>query len=78
LYISSVKQQQQNTNIMTTSQIINDNREIKSYENEAAGWFALSRGHVHYIQFENEEDPRYYKNQKSWAVRLSQLIRTGR
>jgi len=63
---------------MTTQEIINDGREIKVYENEAAGWWALSRGHVHSIEFEDEEDPRYYKNQKSWAVRLSQLIRTGR
>tara|TARA_R100000951_G_scaffold80461_1_gene68308 strand:- start:472 stop:708 length:237 start_codon:yes stop_codon:yes gene_type:complete len=78
VYISRVKQQQQNTNIMTTQEIINDSNEIKAYENEAAGWYALSRGHVHYIQFEDEEDPRYYKSQKSWAVRLSQLIRTGR
>ena len=60
---------------MTTQEILTDTNKIKSYSNEAANWFATSRDGMHQIVLNDEN--RFYKTEKSWAIRVSQLIRRG-
>ena len=79
-----------NTNItdkkMKAQEIINTRQNgIISMGNEVAGWFAISRDGHHMITFEegkfsrskNGNDYAFYKNEKTFAKRVSQLIRTG-
>lgn len=65
---------------MTTQDILiertqNDNK--LTLQNDASGWFALSRTGLHYIEWDNGTY-KQYANEKSWAKRVSQLIRTGK
>lgn len=64
----------------TTQEIlksIEENDGRLTLQNDASGWFALTRGGLHYIQWDNGEE-RHYANAKSWASRVSRLIRTGK
>lgn len=63
---------------MTISEILdrkNQNGSI-TIENESAGWFAISRKGLHYIEFANEE-VKYYANENSWAKRIITLLKQG-
>jgi hypothetical protein len=63
---------------MTTSEILekrNQNGTI-TLENENAGWFAISRKGLHYIEFADEKI-KYYQNENSWAKRIVTLINRG-
>jgi len=63
---------------MTTSEILekrNQNGTI-TLENENAGWFAISRNGLHYIEF-TDEKIKYYQNENSWAKRIVTLINRG-
>ena len=60
---------------MRSNDILNDTQKIKTYSNESADWFAISRDGTHMITF--REENRFYKTQKSWAIRVAQLIRRG-
>ena len=62
---------------MTFKEILNKRNEkgMISMSNESADWYALSRDGYHMITFGDED--RFYKNEKSWAIRVSQLIRRG-
>lgn len=65
---------------MTTKDIITartENNEMLSLQNDAAGWIAFSRGTYHIIEWDNGNF-KFYKNSKSWATRVSRLIRTGK
>ena len=68
---------------MTTKEILNTRNEkgneegIISVCNEAANWYAISRGGVHMITFYNTDENKFYKNENSFAKRVSQLLRRG-
>jgi hypothetical protein len=58
------------------------------YENEASGWYTLSRPKENFfvIQFEEiykkgqlvqKEEMKFYKNIDSYSKRIAKLIRTG-
>ena len=63
---------------MTANEILNQKNENGSItiENESAGWFAISRNGLHYIEFSNEE-VKFYANENSWAKRIITLTRRG-
>ena len=65
---------------MTTKEILNTRNErgIISLSNEASNWEAISRNGVHMITFYNTDENKFYKNEDSFAKRVSQLIRTGK
>lgn len=66
---------------MTTQEILNSRRENKflSFNNENAQWQAISRDNTHMITFYGGEEivSKFYKNEKSFAQRVSQLMRRG-
>tara|TARA_A100001201_G_scaffold85614_1_gene75614 strand:- start:1728 stop:1925 length:198 start_codon:yes stop_codon:yes gene_type:complete len=64
---------------MTTQEILNTRNEkgIISLENEAAGWYAISRDNTHSITFYNTDEYKFYKNEVSFAKRVSQLLKRG-
>ncbi len=66
---------------MTIQEILETRNEkgVISFSNDCAGWYAISRGGIHMITFYNgdEDDNRYYKNEKSFAKRIAQLLRRG-
>ena len=66
---------------MTTQEILNDRKENKflGYANEVAQWTSISRDGMHMITFYGGEDIvfKFYKNEKSYATRVSQLMRRG-
>lgn len=48
-----------------------------SYSNDVAGWFAISRDNLHMIEFYEKDEIKFYKNSKSWAKRVAQLLNRG-
>ena len=64
---------------MTTKEILNTRNErgIISLSNECANWEAISRGGVHMITFYNTDENKFYKNENSFAKRVSELLRKG-
>ena len=66
-------------NTMTTKEILNTRNEkgIISLSNEASNWDAISRGNTHMITFYNTGENKFYKNENSFAKRVSQLLRKG-
>lgn len=64
---------------MNTKEILNSRNEkgIISLGNDAANWYAISRDGCHMITFYNTDENRYYKNEESFAKRVSQLLRRG-
>ena len=44
---------------------------------DGGNYFALARENMYYIDFENEDDMKFYKNAKTWDARVSRLMRTG-
>ncbi len=64
---------------MNTKEILNSRNEkgIIAFSNDAANWAAISRGGTHMITFYNTDENRFYKNEESFAKRVSQLIRKG-
>jgi hypothetical protein len=63
---------------MTTQEILNQRNEkgILSFNNEVDNWYAISRDNTHIINFNNKW-VRIYKNEKSFAIRVSQLMNRG-
>jgi hypothetical protein len=63
---------------MKAKEILNQRNEkgILSFNNEVANWYAISRDNTHMINFNNEW-VRIYKNEKSFAIRVSQLMNRG-
>jgi hypothetical protein len=77
-YLYIVKQKQTD---MTTQEILiarTENGNKLTAQNEAGKWFAISREGYHMVEFNDGEDVKFYINEKSWAKRVSQLIRTGK
>ena len=64
---------------MTTKEInsYRNERGIFSAGNEAAGWWALSRDGVHMITFFAKNEDRFYKNESSFAKRITGLMKRG-
>jgi len=70
---------------MTTKEVLNTRNEkgIISLSNENAQWSAISRDNTHMITFYAGEESgeeieyKFYKNEKSFAVRVSQLLKRG-
>ena len=64
---------------MTTQEVLDSRNEkgIISLSNLVAGWYAISRDGVNMISFQNSDEPKFYKNEKSFAIRVSQLLRRG-
>lgn len=71
----------QNKNKMTTQEVLSARNEkgIISLSNENAQWSAISRANTHIITFYGGEEIEYkfYKNEKSFAIRVSQLLKRG-
>ena len=67
------------TNIMTVKEILETRNErgIISLANDSAGWSAISRDGCHLIYFDHLDVNRFYKNEKSFAKRVSQLLKRG-
>ena len=66
---------------MTTKDILiarTENGNKLTAQNEVGKWFAISREGYHTIEFNDGDEVKFYTNEKSWAKRLSQLIRTGK
>ena len=71
-----------NKEIMTTQEILNSRKDNKFlfFANECAGWDSISRDGIHMITFYNlceEIVYKRYKNEKSFAQRVSQLMKRG-
>ena len=64
---------------MTTEEILNTRNQkgIIVLENESANWYAISRDNTHMITFYNTDEHKFYKNELSFAKRVSQLIKRG-
>ena len=65
---------------MSTQEVLNKRNEkgIMALSNEAAGWSAISRENTHMITFFGDDITyKFYKNEKSFAIRVSQLLRKG-
>jgi len=66
---------------MTPQEVLNTRNEkgVISLSNEASQWSAISRGNTHMITFYGGEEIEYkfYKNEKSFSIRVSQLLRRG-
>ena len=66
---------------MTTREILNERngKGIISLSNDNAQWSAISRDNIHMITFYGDEEieNKFYKNEKSFAVRVSQLLKRG-
>jgi hypothetical protein len=64
----------------TTQEIlksIEENNGRLTAQNDANGWYALTREGYHYIEWDNGT-VKYYATAKSWAIRVSRLVRTGK
>jgi len=48
-----------------------------SLSNDVAGWNAIARDGYFMISFWEKDENRFYKNAKSWAKRVSQLLNKG-
>ncbi len=66
---------------MKIKEILNTRNErgIISLSNENAKWYAISRDNTHMITFYGGEETenKFYKNEKSFAIRVSQLLKRG-
>ena len=66
---------------MKAQEILNSRKENEflKYENEIAQWYSISRDNNHIITFYGGEEIvyKFYKNEKSYATRVSQLMRRG-
>lgn len=66
---------------MTTQEVLNERNEkgIISLSNDNAQWSAISRDNIHMITFcgDEEIENKFYKNEKSFAIRVSQLLKRG-
>ena len=50
---------------------------VVSYSNDVAGWYAIARDGVYMIEFYEKDEIKFYKNSKSWAKRVAQLLNRG-
>jgi hypothetical protein len=77
-----------NTETMTTYQTVLNSKNQQGtiiMGNDSAKWYAISREGMHIITFyqggfnftEKKDVNKYYKNQKSFAKRVSQLLNRG-
>lgn len=64
---------------MTVEMILSarNKKGIISFSNESANWYAISRDNVHVIEFYENDERKFYKNELSWAKRIVSLMNKG-
>jgi len=62
---------------MTTQEILNskNSKGIITMSNENADWYAISKDGMNMITLRGKN--KFYKTQKSWATKISQMINKG-